>query len=82
MIPKKVWSELHGFDERFVNGWEDNDLMLRMRELGYSVWVTGETHIRHVRHGSKAYGRLAKEDQNVQLFKSIWIDTNRIKQVL
>lgn len=80
MIRKDIWFEVGGFDEEYINGWEDNDLCLKVREKGYKIFFTGEAVIYHQKFGSP--GRLAKEAQNRARFDSIWVNTGRAKKVL
>lgn len=82
MIKKSIFNELGGFDERYINGWEDNDLVLRAREAGYKVWYTGQASIFHKRFGSAAVGRYAHEMENRKLYDRTWVETNRAKTVL
>jgi len=82
MVDKTVWRELNGLDEAFVNGWEDNDFVLRAKERGYKVWYNGSAGIRHVLHGSEKYGRMLKEDANVALYRKRWIETGRVFKLI
>lgn len=80
MIKKEVFWEVGGFDELYVNGWEDNDLCLKVREKGYKIFYTGKTKIRHKRFGSR--GRFNHERENRTRYDSIWVHTGRAKKVL
>ncbi len=80
MIKKSLFDELGGFDERYINGWEDNDLVLRAREKGYKVWYNGKASVLHKHFGS--VGRFAHEIENRQLFDRTWIHTKRAEKVL
>lgn len=82
MIKKDLFKQLGGFDERYKNGWEDTDLVLRARELGYTVWYNGKAQILHKHFGSMSVGRFAFEAENRKLYDSIWVTTNRAKDVL
>ena len=82
MTSLSLWNRVRGLDTRFVNGWEDNDFNLRVRELGRSVIYTGKACIRHRHFGSKDFGRMTHEDQNVALYKKIWIDTGRFAKLI
>jgi cellulose synthase/poly-beta-1,6-N-acetylglucosamine synthase-like glycosyltransferase len=42
-IKKNVFEHLHGFDEEYVNGWEDMDLCFRVRQLGLQVIYNGKS---------------------------------------
>ena len=78
MTTKTVWRKVKGLDERYVNGWEDNDFNLKVREAGYKIWYTGKASIRHHHFGSKDFGRMAHEDKNVLLYKKLWIDSGKV----
>lgn len=41
-----------GFDERFRNAYEDNDLCLRMQMAGYSLAIACDTYITHIGQGT------------------------------
>jgi GT2 family glycosyltransferase len=82
MIKKSVFEEVGGFDERYINGWEDNDLVLKVRELGYKVWYNGNAKIYHKHFGSINVGRYSKEFENRQLYDSIWVVTKRAEKAL
>ncbi|MFL5963064.1 MAG: glycosyltransferase family 2 protein [Gaiellaceae bacterium] len=65
-----VLEELHGFDEGFVNGWEDVDLCLRAGAAGYRVVYRGDVHLVH--HESVTAGTSWNSDANLELFRSRW----------
>lgn len=47
-IRTKLLSELHGFDERFnPYGWEDVDLSIRLRKMGYKIYYNYKSIIYH-----------------------------------
>lgn len=52
MVKKSIIDKIGGFDERFVNSWEDNDLCLRIQEAGYSMAVAYDVYIDHVGQGT------------------------------
>lgn len=82
MIKRSVFDEVGGWNEQFINGWEDTDLVLRAREKGYSVWYNGMAVVNHKKHGSVNAGRFRFEAQNRKLYDDIWVHTNRAKDVL
>lgn len=82
MIKRSVFDDVGGWNEQFINGWEDTDLVLRVREKGYSVWYSGTAGIRHKKHGSINAGRFRFEAQNRKLYDDIWVHTGRAKDVL
>lgn len=57
LLPKKVFDELGGFDERFFASHEDVDLSYRARLRGYRVMYVADAVVRH--HGSATLGRVS-----------------------
>lgn len=53
-IPRSLFNELGGFDERFFMYGEDLDICWRVREKGYSVWYHPLTQIIHRKGRSSA----------------------------
>lgn len=52
MVKKSIIDEIGGFDERFHNSWEDNDLSLRIQNAGYQLIIAGDTYIYHKGQGT------------------------------
>jgi len=52
LIKKSTLDEIGGFDERFVNAYEDNDLCLRMQLAGYKMAIAYDTYIYHAGQGT------------------------------
>lgn len=48
MIRKEVFEKINGFDEFFFMYFEDEDLCLRVKELGYGVYRLGNIEIVHL----------------------------------
>lgn len=82
MVKKSIWNEVGGLDEEYINGWEDNDFCLKVRELGYKIYYTGKTYISHLRFGSKSAGRFNHETANRQRYDNIWVHTKRAENIL
>lgn len=59
-----------GFDENYVNGFEDTDLCLRAREDGFHNLVATASVVRH--HVSASSGRGAHEFRNARRFLARW----------
>jgi len=57
LMPRRVFEELHGFDEDFFASHEDVDLSYRARLLGYRCRYVADAVVRH--HGSGTIGRLS-----------------------
>lgn len=70
LVPRKLFLFLGGFDESFINGFEDLDICFRARRKGAKVMYTPESVIIH--HESKTPGRHAHHDHNARLFTSRW----------
>ncbi|MGP4963623.1 rhamnan synthesis F family protein [Psychrobacter celer] len=63
---------LQGFDTWFINGQEDIDFCLRLRQYHSSkkLWYEAQSTVYH--HTSQTKGRRAHTAQNRKIFKSIW----------
>ncbi|HZY99747.1 MAG TPA: glycosyltransferase family 2 protein [Candidatus Baltobacteraceae bacterium] len=62
--------ESGGFDESFVNGFEDVDLCLRAREAGRTIRYVAESRFAHYEGASE--GRYEREQQNERRFYERW----------
>ncbi len=82
MIKKDLFLEVGGFDEGYINGWEDVDLNLKVREKGYKIYYTGKSFAYHQHFGSKDRGRFAFEKENRARYESLWMTTGKAKEVL
>lgn len=69
LMERELFNSLGGFNEDFVNGYEDVDFCLRVKKLGYSVSVA-ECDLLHYRSSSS--GRFEKEDANLCLLNQKW----------
>lgn len=78
MIPKKLWDELGGFDERFVPGYyEETDLCLRLRHKGYAVYYQPKSEIIHFQGMSFTGQNTSKYMKiNGEKFKEKWKNKN------
>ena len=70
MIKRQVFEELNGFDEAYVNGFEDVDLCLRAVELGRKILYTPECLLTHFAETSE--GRHDHEDKNMLRYLDRW----------
>ncbi len=59
-----------GFDERYLNGYEDIDLCFRFRELGRKVIYCAESVLLH--HESASEGRHCHNEKNAALLQERW----------
>lgn len=67
---KTLFAELNGFDEGFVNSYEDVDFCLRARALGYKVWYCPQSRIQHLE--SRTVSGHAKSGPNHERFRQRW----------
>jgi GT2 family glycosyltransferase/glycosyltransferase involved in cell wall biosynthesis len=75
LIDRALFAQCGGFDEGYVNGYEDVDLCLRVRELGRKVMCCTEAYIYH--YGQISEGRTSADDLNRAKFTARW--SGRIK---
>ena len=76
LIKKNLFELAEGFDEAFVNGYEDVDLCFKIREKGYKVIYNPKSVVIH--HESKSEGRFKYVEENVNLLHQKW--ENKIKR--
>lgn len=75
-IRRELFERVGGFDTRYVKGyWEDVDLCMRIRALGGKVWYEPRCTLYHA-VGST--GGNPHFQQNAMLFKSRYVDTNKV----
>jgi GT2 family glycosyltransferase/tetratricopeptide (TPR) repeat protein len=70
LIRRELFEEAHGFDEAFINGFEDVDLCLKVREKGFQVIYQPRSVVYHLE--SQTPGRNEHENQNSQLLQERW----------
>lgn len=69
-IPKRVFCEVKGFDENYINGFDDIDLCHRIREKGYRILYEPKAVVRH--YESVSEGRFNHRKSNMDLYMSRW----------
>ncbi len=69
-IGRERFEALGGFDEGFVNGYEDVDLCLKAKAAGYRVRYTPRSVVVH--EESASFGRKEAEDANWKRLKERW----------
>jgi GT2 family glycosyltransferase/glycosyltransferase involved in cell wall biosynthesis len=69
-VPADIFALVGGFDEGYVNGWEDADLCLQIRSAGASIRYRGDVDIIH--HEGGTSGASYNSHQNLRLFVSRW----------
>lgn len=70
LIRRLLFEEAGGFDEGYVNGFEDADLCLKVRELGHLVVYQPRSVVVHLE--SQTPGRKAHENANAARFLDRW----------
>lgn len=70
LVPRKLFLSLDGFDEAFINGFEDLDFCFRAGSKGLKMIYTPESVVIH--HESKTPGRHDHHAHNARLFVSRW----------
>ena len=89
MIKRKLFTEIGGFDEKFVNGFEDVDLCLKVLKYGGKIGLCVKTDIIHYEKQTRGEpGKTNPHRDNFNLLLSKWNQTtvrnliNNIQQVL
>lgn len=76
-IRRELFTQVGGFDTGYVGGYfEDVDICLKVRELGYKVWYEPRCTLIHKvgsTGGNPNFGR------NALRFKAIWVDSGKVK---
>ncbi|WP_459939534.1 glycosyltransferase [Desulfonatronum parangueonense] len=72
LVSKAIFDQLGGFDEQYVNGYEDVDFCLRLRGTGYKVVYCPKSVVTHLE--SRTPGRFDAMDRNKELLLSRWGD--------
>ena len=67
MIPKSLFFQFNGFDERYINGFEDVDLCARLNAQGYKMTVNPDAYMYHF--ASQTPGRHTHEEHNSKLLR-------------
>jgi GT2 family glycosyltransferase/thioredoxin-like negative regulator of GroEL len=70
LIRRELFEEMHGFDEWFVNGFEDIDLCLKVREKGCQIIYQPRSVVCHLE--SQTPGRKDHDDRNGRLLMERW----------
>ena len=67
LMPRALFLEQGGFDEAYINGFEDVDLCARLQHKGFRMTVNPASRICHL--AGQTPGRHSHEDQNAELFR-------------
>ena len=70
LVRANVFKAVNGFDEDYVNGLEDLDLCLEVRQLGFGILYCTESVVYH--YESISAGRSLHDDRNYEIFFSRW----------
>jgi GT2 family glycosyltransferase len=70
LLSRSIWTQLGGFDERFVNGCEDLDLCFKASATGLINAVALRSIIHH--HISASPGRRTRDEENARLLTRRW----------
>jgi len=76
LIRSKIFNDIGGFDEAYINGLEDLDLCLKVRELGLGILYCPESVVYH--YGGISTGRHTNDKNNKELFLNRWGQKIRI----
>jgi len=70
LIKKKDFEKVGGFDEEYINGYEDVDLCLKIKELNKKIVYDPRSVVIH--HESISEGRFNKNDHNTKVLFRKW----------
>lgn len=70
LVSRNLFIHLGGFDESFINGFEDLDFCFRVRSHGLKVMYNPDSVVIH--HESKSLGRHDNHKHNASYFSSRW----------
>jgi GT2 family glycosyltransferase len=72
MIESQIFQACGGFEEAYINGFEDIDLCVRLRQKEYRLLVSHRSVIGH--HASVSPGRKKYDNENRERFLKRWQD--------
>ena len=70
LVRKETFEKVGGFDEGFVNGFEDVDLCLKIRQMGKKVIYQPRSCLYHLE--SQTQGRKDHDEENAKRFLGQW----------
>jgi GT2 family glycosyltransferase len=71
LIRREIFDQLDGFDQSYVNGYEDVDLCLRAGERGHEVHYCHTCVVYHLESASRGVNELV-DQANLDLFRGRW----------
>lgn len=76
LIEKKRFEEVGGFDERYIYGYEDVDLCLKLFRKGYQNYYCPTCLLFHYEFGTQAKSErkdvIARRTNNIHVFRDTW----------
>ncbi len=85
LIKREVLEQVEGFDERYgLGNYEDLDLCLAAKELGYKVGIAFDVYVHHFGSMTHAAMRLVVNDQvhkNYPIFVERWGEEGHIQEI-
>lgn len=73
LVKSEVFERVDGFDEEYINGFEDIDLVNKIKSLGYNVALCGETEIIHYEKQSRGFNR-DNFNKNIRRYQWKWVE--------
>ena len=80
LIRRTIFEQAGGFDDAFLNGYEDVDLCLRLGEQGHEVHYCHDSVLVHFESASRT-GRRDEISHNVRLYDDRWRDRVRPDEI-
>jgi GT2 family glycosyltransferase len=77
MVRKDLFNKVNGFDERYLDIYQDVDLNLKIKKLGYDNFIIRERYLYHIDHGSRKEEITKESYADASKFKTDWIDKGR-----
>jgi GT2 family glycosyltransferase len=72
LTPLALFLDLGGFDEQFVNGFEDSDYCLRLRQKEYKVLYCASSTVLHYQSATAGRYDVDNDRSNVTRFRKKW----------
>jgi GT2 family glycosyltransferase len=71
-LPRKIFQQIGGFDERYVWGMEDIDLCLKVRSMGYRVAYNPDSVATHMESATLKLTQGCEWANNYTVFREVW----------
>ncbi len=79
LTPKELFIDSGGFDERFINCFEDVDYCLRIKQMGYKIIYTPRAELIH--YEGQTTGRKDNEIHSDRILRQKWGDQMRADEL-